>query len=111
MQKFLALYMATVEQQAEWKNTSPEDQEKEMGAWMEWMNAHQDSWVDMGNPVGKNQRVTTDGSGDSQNEVCGYSIVQAGSAEAAAALFTNSPHANQPNCWVDLMPIVDMEME
>ena len=108
MKKFLALYMATVEQQARWKESSPEDQEKDMAEWMEWMNAQGDVWVDEGNPVGKNQRVT-DTATDSQNEVCGYSIVQAESAEAAAAIFAGSPHCQQPNCWVDLMPITQMD--
>ena len=102
--------MATTEQQAAWKNTPPNEQENEMAEWMEWMKAQGDVWVDEGNPVGKNQRIT-DTATDAQNEVCGYSIVQAESAEAAAAIFTNSPHTKQPNCWVDLMPVVDMEME
>ena len=108
MKKFIALYMASVEQQAEWKKSSPEDQKKGMDEWMAWANNHKDAWIDMGNPVGGNHKIDAGGVSQSQNEVCGYSIVQAESAEAAAAIFEGSPHVTQPNAWVDLMPVVEM---
>ena len=111
MQKFLALYMASPEQQQVWKDTSPEDQKKGMDVWVAWANGHKDAFVDMGDPTGKNQHIDAHGVADKGNEVCGYSIVQAPSAEAAAAIFEGSPHVNEPNAWVDLMPIVEMKME
>ena len=111
MQTFLALYMASVEKQADWKHTSPEAQKEGMDEWLAWANSHTDAWVDMGNPTGGNQRIDQSGASPSQNEVCGYSIVQAESIEAAAAMFVNSPHVTQLDAWVDLMPIVNMMPE
>lgn len=108
MEKFLVLYMATKEQQAAWASADKAEQEKGMAEWVDWMKSHQDAWVDEGNPTGRNHRVDQSGTNEQQNEVCGYSIVQAPSAAAVAAMFEGSPHLSEPNTWVEVMPIVNM---
>jgi hypothetical protein len=54
---------------------------------MKWMDDNKASLADRGAPVGKNKRIDTNGIKDVKNDVCGYSIVQAESADAAAMIF------------------------
>ena len=46
------------------------------------MDDNKASFVDRGAPVGKTKRVDAKGTKDAKNDVCGYSIVQAESADA-----------------------------
>ena len=98
MKKFLALYTADADKMADMmKNSTPEQREKGMEAWMKWMDHHKKSFVDRGAPVGKTKRVDLKGTKDAKNDVCGYSIVQANSADEAAKMFgKDSPHFQMP---------------
>ena len=83
MKKFLALYMADASGMAEMmKNSTPEQRKKGTEAWEKWMEHNKASLVDRGAPVGKTKRIDTKGTKDAKNDVCGYSIVQADSADA-----------------------------
>jgi len=108
MNKFLVLYMADAAAFAEMmKNATPEQQKQGMDAWMKWMGAHQTSLVDGGAPLGKTKRIDASGATDVKNDVGGYSIVQAESAEAAAALFgKDHPHLQIPGAWIELVEIM-----
>jgi hypothetical protein len=89
------------------KESTPEQREKGMEAWMTWMGAHQSSLVDGGAPLGKSKRVDAKGTSDTKNALGGYSIVQAESADAAAKLFeTNHPHLQIPNGWIEVVEIM-----
>ena len=100
--------MATKEQQESWKDMGPEDQQKGMEEWMAWADQHKDAWGDIGNPVGANKKVTKEGMESVQNEVCGYSLLKADSAEAASEILKGCPHLNEDNSWIDLMEVVEM---
>ena len=85
MKKFLALYMADTAQMADMmKNSTPEQRKKGSEAWMKWMDNNKPSLADHGAPVGKTKRIDAMGAKDAKNDVCGYSIVQAESADDAA---------------------------
>ena len=91
------------------KNSTPEMQKAGMDAWMNWMNSHKASFTDMGAPTGKNIRVTKGASSAERNEVCGYSLVQAGSLEEAAKIFEDSAHfTNLPGAYIDVLECMDM---
>lgn len=111
MKKFMVLYMAP---QASFEQAmaqaSPEQQQKGMQAWMTWMTANKASLVEGGAPLGKTLRVDANGPQDVRNDVGGYSIVQAESLDAAAALFGNDhPHlAMMPGGWVEVMEIAEI---
>ena len=78
MKKFLALYMADTAQMADMmKNSTPEQRKKGSEAWMKWMDNNKASLADRGCPVGKTKRIDAKGTKDAENDVCGYSIVQA----------------------------------
>ena len=108
MKKFLVLYMAKAAMLAEMmKNATPEQQKKGMDGWMKWMGAHKAALVDGGAPLGKTKRVDAKGASDTTNEVCGYSIVQADSADAATKMFGNDqPHLQMPGAWVEVIEIM-----
>lgn len=61
-------------------------------AWYEWMQAHHDSIVVNGAPLGKTKRVSTAGIADAVNNLCGYVVVEADSYDKAAKMFENHPH-------------------
>lgn len=89
---------------------TPEDQKKEMAEWGEWMKANMASFVDDGNPVGKNTEVSASGIVQKSNDVGGYSIVQAETMEDAAKIIASGPHVKMPGATTDVMEIVEMKM-
>jgi hypothetical protein len=108
MTKFLVLYMAKGEDfERMMKSATLEQQQKGMQAWMKWMGDHQASIVDGGAPLGKSKRVDAKGTSDTRNELGGYSIVQADSADAAAKLIGKEhPHLMMPGAWVEIVEIM-----
>ena len=109
MKKFLVLYrMDMVAMQKMMQETSAEDRKKSMGEWAEWMKENAAMFADSGAPVGKNMQVSSSGATQVSNDIGGYSIVQAESKEAAAALFADNPHLKMQGAIVELMEIVPM---
>jgi len=111
MKKFLVLYMADSDDFEEMmKDSTPEQQKKGMDAWMKWMGDNKASLVDGGAPLGKSKRVDEDGASDTTNDVGGYSIVQAESADEAAELFDEDhPHLQMmPDSWIEIIEIMPM---
>jgi hypothetical protein len=109
MATFLALYMAPVGAMDEMmKSTTQEGRDTQTQAWNAWIEEKKASLVDVGAPVGKNKRVTSSGVSDVRNEVGGYSIVEAASHEAAAALFADNPMLEMPSAYVEVLAIMPM---
>jgi hypothetical protein len=111
MKKFLVLFMANgAELETMMKNSTPEQQKQGMDAWMKWMGDHKASFVDGGAPVGKTKHVDAKGVSDTKNEVCGYSIIQAESADAATKIFgKDQPHLQMmPGAWIEISEIMEL---
>jgi hypothetical protein len=109
MAKFLALYMAPVGAMDEMmKNTTKEQRDAQMQMWQKWMDEKKSSIVDMGAPLGKNKRISSGGVSDTRNEVGGYSIVEAVSHDAAAALFSDNPMLEMPGAYVEVLECMPM---
>jgi hypothetical protein len=91
MKKFLALYLGSPDAMKKWV---PTDAQKKAGmeAWMKWATDNGRAIVDHGSPLGKTKRIDKSGVSDTRNAVGAYTIVEAESHEAAAALFVNHPH-------------------
>ena len=108
MEKFVVLYMASrADFEKMMANSSPEQQKKGMDAWMKWMDANKSSIVDGGAPLGKTKRVDASGASDTKNEIGGYSIVQAASADEATKLFgKDHPHLQMPGAWIEIIEIM-----
>src|SRR5262245_59265297 len=111
MKTFLALYrMDIAEMQKMMASTSAEERKKSMGEWEAWMKMKKNraSFADHGGPVGKTKQASASGATDIKNDIGGYSIVQAESHEAAAALFADNPHLTMPKATVEVMEIMPM---
>ena len=78
------LYRSSVSAADQMAAATPEQAEAGMNAWMDWSERNRDAIVELGSPL----------RGDS--DVSGYSIVQAESRDAAAALFEDHPHLRMP---------------
>jgi hypothetical protein len=78
-----------------------------MAAWMAWVEKHRDAIVAMGGPLGKTKKVTQRGIEDLSNDLAAFTVVRAGSHEAAAKLFEKHPHfAIFPGDSVEIMPVL-----
>jgi hypothetical protein len=109
MKKFLVLYKAPTSGFEQMKKATPEQQKAGMDAWMTWAQKAAGSIVDMGAPLGKSVRVTTDGASEAaSNDLGGYSIMQAESKEALAAALKGHPHFMMPGGYVDVVDFMPM---
>ena len=110
--QFLAIYLGSPDSaaMARWAELSDAErtqrQQQGVAAWHGWVTAHQASIVVMGGPLGSTLRVANDGVNPVHNALSAFTIVEAESQEAAAALFENHPHfAIFPGEAVEVMPI------
>ena len=93
MKKFIVTYHAPAEALAQSQESTPEQMEEGMKAWMEWASKCGDQLVDFGTPLAGGQKLIPDGtSQDSTREVCGYSILQASDIDEAKSLLQSHPH-------------------
>jgi hypothetical protein len=61
-------------------------------AWGDWMKTHASVIVQTGGPLGKTKKVSAQGVSDTKNNLSGYVVVKAESADEAAKLFLKHPH-------------------
>ena len=110
MKKFMAIYMASgADFERMMKNSTPEQRNKGMEAWMKWMNENKASILEGGAPLGKTKRADASGISDTKNSIGGYSIVQAETHDAAAKLFgRDHPHVQMPGAWVEILEIMPL---
>lgn len=89
---------------------TPEEGERVMKAWMDWMGSMGDALVDGGNPVGKSSTLTKDGltDGGGANPLSGYTIVQAESLEAAAGMAKGCPIFEAADASIEIAPVMEM---
>ena len=93
MKKFIITYNAPID--AAWKTaeSSPEEMEKGMQAWMAWAQKCGDKLVDFGTPLGNGVSLRPGGSSAaSESKIIGYSILQADDMEEARNLLQDHPH-------------------
>jgi len=110
---FLAVFLGskTSPKWAAW-NALPEAERQKRGrqgmeAWKAWVEKHQAAIVTMGGPLGNTKKVDASGIAEISNEMGAFTVVRAGSHEAAAKLFENHPHfAIFPGERVEIMPVL-----
>lgn len=111
MPTFLAVYTMKHEDFAHFRNLPKAEQDaidaEGIPKWMAWEERNAAAIVNRGGMVGKTTRVTKHGIAPATNGICGYLIVEAETAEAAARLFEDHPHITVfPGDGVDIMPFV-----
>ena len=113
MPKYLVLYKSTTTSEELMANSTPEQMEAGMQAWMEWSQRTGDALLDLGSPLGNGKKVTTDGATDGGAHIGGYSVLQADSIDEATALVKDHPHFMTPGdsaiLVLEYMPIPGME--
>ena len=58
-------------------------------------------------PLGKTKKVDSKGVSDTKNDVCGYSVVQADTADGATKIFgKDHPHLQMPGAWVEVVEVM-----
>jgi hypothetical protein len=78
-----------------------------IAAWEAWVRKHQAEIVMMGGPLGKTKEVSAAGTADISNKMSAFTVVTAGSHEAAAKLFETHPHFSIfPGDGVEIMPVL-----
>lgn len=108
MNKFLVLYFTPVSVLEAWAKKDPEERKTEEARmqqeWQAWTNAHTEQIAETGG-AGKTKRITPEGIADTKNDIMLYSLVSAGSHEAAAALFKGHPHLQIPESRIEVMAV------
>lgn len=111
MPRFLAIYTMKQEDLAAFRNLTKAEQDAidatGVEQWKAWEDRNAGSILERGGMVGKTTRITRNGIAPAANPVCGYLVVEAETAEAAAGLFADHPHITVfPGDGVDIMPFV-----
>ncbi len=93
MKKFIVIYHAQLDFMKDMVNTTPEERNKGMEAWMVWAQNYGSNLVDMGAPLMNGQQLNPDGTSKNSNKnVVGYSILDAENLEEAEGLLKGHPH-------------------
>ena len=87
MTKYLVLYRSQTTAGEQMAQSTPEQAQAGMEAWMAWAQQAGDAVVDLGLPL-----AVVEAGGDSGDPIGGYSILQAESHEALAKVLESHPH-------------------
>lgn len=98
MKNFLAIFLGTpaspkfAEFMAMEEGKRKEIEQQGMKAWGDWMQTHRAVIVQAGGPLGKTKKISAQGVSDTKNNLSGYVVVKAETADEAAKLFVKHPH-------------------
>jgi hypothetical protein len=99
--KYLVLYRADVAALEQMANSTPEQQQAGMDAWNTWAAKAGNAVVDLGSPLSPKRHL---GPGSGLADVCGYSMLECDSAEAAEAALDGHPHTE----WGGSIDVVEL---
>ena len=76
------------------KPDTPEEGAEHMAKWSAWADGISDALINPGNPLGMSKTVSSDGVADDggSNPLCGFSILEADSMDAALDMVKSCPH-------------------
>jgi hypothetical protein len=107
MTKFMILYYSSESARDMMGGASPEQMKAGMDAWMAWAGKAGDAVVDLGAPTAHAAHAGP-GSNQGTEEISGYSILQANSAEAVAAVLDGHPHLDMPGNSIEVLEMLAM---
>lgn len=108
MPNYVVLYNAPVSASDQMENNDPEMAAAVMQAWNDWSAKVGSGMVDLGTPLGNGRRVTTSGSGETDTEVAGYSILTADDVDSAVALLEGHPHLQMPGASIEVHETIEI---
>jgi hypothetical protein len=104
MSKFMILYRAPQSARDQLANSTPEQMEAGAAAWRTWSNKVGYAIADLGTPLAHTAHV---GPGSSSGDgVCGYSILEAGSADEVGTLLDGHPHLAMPGGSIEVLEVI-----
>ncbi len=93
MKKFVVTYIAPIDAAGKTAESSPEEVEKGMKAWMDWAQKCGNKLLDFGTPLGNGLTLGPGGRAiNSDCKIIGYSILGADSIDEAMDLLKEHPH-------------------
>ena len=111
MKKFVVIYYAPTSAIEQMSAASPEEMQKGMEPWMDWVAKCGDALVDLGTPLGGGQNLSKSGSSPSDKNVTGYSILQAEDIQGAVALLQGHPHLEMASgCEIEVHESMPLPM-
>jgi hypothetical protein len=106
MSKFLILYRAPRSVVEERKAATPEQRWSGLAGWQAWATRVGYALSDLGAPVTHTTHV---GEGTaSADDVCGYSLLEAGSADEVRTLLDGNPHLTMPGASIEVLEAIPM---
>lgn len=109
MKKFVLIYHTSPAGLAKMGSMEPEVMQAEQKKWMDWFASLGDNVVDMGEMFAQSTRLGSDGFGEVDPGVTGYTIIQAEDFEAAKKAIESHPHiAWAEGCVIDMYEPMDM---
>ncbi len=105
MAKFMILYRAETSAREQMASATPEQMKAGLDAWMAWAGKAGDAVVDLGSPLAYSAHV---GSASGGEDVCGYSILQAASAQDITNILDGHPHLEMPGSSIDVLELLTM---
>ncbi len=107
MKKFMLIYRAPKSFSEQMASVSPEEAQKHMKPWMDWMKECGNNMVDMGTPLGNAHKVSKDDHRSSDSDIAGFSILQGESMEDIKPLVLNHPHIQSgEGCTVEVFEML-----
>lgn len=111
MKTYTAIYLAPTDVLEAWMSKSEaerkDDDTKMRAAWDAWMAAHASAFKGT-HALGRTKSVGKDGIRDTKNGMMLYTVLEADSHEAAAAIFADHPHLTIPGATIEVMETRDM---
>jgi hypothetical protein len=106
MSKFIILYRAPVSARDQMANATPEQREAGMAAWQTWATKVGYAITDLGAPLAHTTHVGEGGAGT--DGVCGFSIIEAGSADEVDTILVGHPHLEMPGASIEVLEFIPM---
>ncbi len=111
--KFLILYRSPKSAETIMRESSMDQMQASMQAWMEWKNRNGDAVVDFGSPLRPDNYIVDGEIKDSDSDVTGFTIIQADTADEAVEILKDHPHFKTPNSpgmeLLEFLPMPGME--
>lgn len=105
MSKFMVLYRAQTSSREQMADATPEQLQAGMEAWRTWATKVGYALSDLGTPLAHTTHVGPGAAGT--DGVCGYSILEAGSADEVKTLLDGHPHlAMMPGASIEVLELI-----
>ena len=107
MSKYMLIYRAPASALEQMANASPEEQEAVGEAWRAWATKVGYAIADLGTPLAHTTHVGSGAAGT--DGVCGYSILEAGSADEVETILVGHPHLATSGGSIEVLELIPVE--